>query len=220
MIELKNVSRKFFEGKPNEVAALRGINLTVSDGDMLAIMGPSGSGKSTLLHILALLDSHYSGELIYDGRDISKLGDTEKSSLRNHEIGLVMQDYGLVGEMTAQENVEIPLIVAGIGKKEARARSREALERVGMAHKSGYNANLLSGGERQRVAVARAVVMNAKVLLADEPTGAVDTKITGEIMDLLKTLNQSGVTVIIVTHDVNVANLCTRKINIVDGTIE
>lgn len=220
MIELKNVSRKFFEGKPNEVAALRGINLTVNDGDMLAIMGPSGSGKSTLLHILALLDSHYSGELIYDGRDISKLGDTEKSSLRNHEIGLVMQDYGLVGEMTAQENVEIPLIVAGIGKKEARARSREALERVGMAHKSGYNANLLSGGERQRVAVARAVVMNAKVLLADEPTGAVDTKITGEIMDLLKTLNQSGVTVIIVTHDANVANLCTRKINIADGTIE
>ncbi len=220
MIELKNVSRKFFEGKPNEVAALRGINLTVGDGEMLAIMGPSGSGKSTLLHILALLDSHYSGELIYDGRDISKLGDAEKSSLRNHEIGLVMQDYGLVGEMTAQENVEIPLTVAGIGKKEARARSREALERVGMAHKSGYNANLLSGGERQRVAVARAVVMNAKMLLADEPTGAVDTKITGEIMDLLKTLNQSGVTVIIVTHDVNVANLCPRKINIIDGTIQ
>lgn len=219
MIEIKNLYRVFFEGKSTEVVALRDINLKVKDGDMLAIMGPSGSGKSTLLHILALLDDHYTGEYKYNGIDVSQLSDSCKAAIRNHEISLVMQDYGLIGNMSALSNVELPLIIAGESGKKAHEKALSALREVGLESKAKYNTNLLSGGECQRVAIARAIVSGAKVILADEPTGAVDSKKTIEIIELMKKINTNGVTVIIVTHDVVVANMCTKQINIVDGTI-
>lgn len=219
MIEITNVYRKFFEGKQSEVVALRGINLAIKEGEMVSVMGPSGSGKSTLLHILALLDNNYTGEYKYNGIDVSKLSDTRKSQIRNQEISIVMQDYGLIGEMSAQNNVELPLIIAGQSGKGARDKALKALSEVGLERKAKYNANLLSGGERQRVAIARAIVTGAKIILADEPTGAVDSKTTNEIVGLLRRLNANGVTVVIVTHDPAVANMCKRQINIIDGII-
>ncbi len=219
MIEIHNVYRKFYEGKPSEVVALKGVNLVVNDGEMISIMGPSGSGKSTLLHILALLDNDYTGEYRYNGTDIHRLSDARKASIRNSEIGLVMQDYGLIGEMNALKNVELPLIIAGECGAKMHEKALQALRDVGLEKKAKYNVNLLSGGERQRVAIARAIVSGAKTLLADEPTGAVDTKTTVEIIELMKRLNARGVTVIIVTHDIAVANMCKRQINIVDGTV-
>ncbi len=219
MIEVRDVYRKFYEGKPFEVVALKGANLVVHDGEMISIMGPSGSGKSTLLHILALLDNNYTGEYRYNGTDIHQLSDARKASIRNDEIGLVMQDYGLIGEMSALKNVELPLIIAGEGGTKMHEKALQALRDVGLENKAKNNVNLLSGGERQRVAIARAIVCGAKVLLADEPTGAVDSKTTVEIIELLKRQNKKGVTVIIVTHDIAVANMCERRINIVDGIV-
>lgn len=219
MIEVRNLCRSYYQGKPFEVVALRGVNLVVNDGDMISIMGPSGSGKSTLLHIFALLDTNYTGEYIYNHTDMRKLSDARKSELRNREIGLVMQDYGLIGEMTTQKNVELPLIIAGEGGRNMHEKARKVLRQVGLEKKAQYNVNLLSGGEKQRVAIARAVVSGAKLLLADEPTGAVDSQTTVEILDLMRSLNKNGVTVIIVTHDVAVARMCRRQILIVDGMV-
>lgn len=219
MIELKHICRKFFEGKPSEVNALRDVNLVVENGEMISIMGPSGSGKSTLLHILALLDDHYTGEYIYDGIDVQKLTDSRKAKIRNQDISIIMQDYGLIGEMSALNNVELPLIIAGTNGKKMREKALAALHEVGLEQKAKYNANLLSGGEKQRVAIARAIVSGAKIILADEPTGSVDSKTTVEIVNLMKKMNSNGVTVIIVTHDGAVAKMCSRQICITDGAI-
>lgn len=219
MIELKHICRKFFEGKPSEVNALRDVNLVVENGEMISIMGPSGSGKSTLLHILALLDDHYTGEYIYDGIDVQKLTDSRKAKIRNQDISIIMQDYGLIGEMSALNNVELPLIIAGTNGKKMREKALAALHEVGLEQKAKYNANLLSGGEKQRVAIARAIVSGAKIIFADEPTGSVDSKTTIEIVNLMKKMNSNGATVIIVTHDVTVAKMCNRQICITDGAI-
>lgn len=219
MIELKHICRKFFEGKPSEVNALRDVNLVVENGEMISIMGPSGSGKSTLLHILALLDDHYTGEYTYDGLDVRKLTDSHKAKIRNQDISIIMQDYGLIGEMSALNNVELPLIIAGTNGKKMREKALAALHEVGLEQKAKYNANLLSGGEKQRVAIARAIVSGAKIILADEPTGSVDSKTTIEIVNLMKKMNSNGATVIIVTHDVAVAKMCKRQICITDGAI-
>lgn len=219
MIELKHICRKFFEGKPSEVNALRDVNLVVENGEMISIMGPSGSGKSTLLHILALLDDHYTGEYTYDGLDVRKLTDSHKAKIRNQDISIIMQDYGLIGEMSALNNVELPLIIAGTNGKKMREKALAALHEVGLEQKAKYNANLLSGGEKQRVAIARAIVSGAKIILADEPTGSVDSKTTIEIVNLMKKMNSNGATVIIVTHDVAVAKMCNRQICITDGAI-
>lgn len=219
MIELKHICRKFFEGKPSEVNALRDVNLVVENGEMISIMGPSGSGKSTLLHILALLDDHYTGEYTYDGIDVRKLTDSRKAKIRNQDISIIMQDYGLIGEMSALNNVELPLIIAGTNGKKMREKALAALHEVGLEQKAKYNANLLSGGEKQRVAIARAIVSGAKIILADEPTGSVDSKTTIEIVNLMKKMNSNGATVIIVTHDVAVAKMCNRQICITDGAI-
>ena len=219
MIELKHICRKFFEGKPSEVNALRDVNLVVENGEMISIMGPSGSGKSTLLHILALLDDHYTGEYTYDGLDVRKLTDSHKAKIRNQDISIIMQDYGLIGEMSALNNVELPLIIAGTNGKKMREKALAALHEVGLKQKAKYNANLLSGGEKQRVAIARAIVSGAKIIFADEPTGSVDSKTTIEIVNLMKKMNSNGATVIIVTHDVTVAKMCNRQICITDGAI-
>lgn len=165
---------------------MRDVNLVVENGEMISIMGPSGSGKSTLLHILALLDDHYTGEYTYDGLDVRKLTDSHKAKIRNQDISIIMQDYGLIGEMSALNNVELPLIIAGTNGKKMREKALAALHEVGLEQKAKYNANLLSGGEKQRVAIARAIVSGAKIILADEPTGSVDSKTTIEIVNLMK----------------------------------
>ncbi len=219
MIELKNVNKTYCPGKTNQVEALKNVNLTIKDGDLISIMGPSGSGKSTLLHILAMLDEADSGIYLFNGIDVSALKDAKKAALRNKDIGFIMQDFGLIGEVSALKNVEIPLIIGGVSGRELRERAENALKSVGLESHMKQKVNLLSGGERQRVAIARALVTNAKIIFADEPTGSVDSKNTTEIMNLLLSLNRSGVTVVIVTHDSIVANMCTRKIKIVDGKV-
>lgn len=219
MIELKNVCKTYNKNKANRVEALRNVSLCIEDGELLSIMGPSGSGKTTLLHMLALLDQPDSGEILFDGLDTAHMGDAKKARLRNADIGIVLQDYGLIGTMSALANVEIPLLIAGEKRRVARKKASEALERVSMLKRSAVKTCLLSGGERQRVAIARAIVTNAKLILADEPTGAVDSKNTDEIMELFKALNRQRKTVIIVTHNQKVAESCGRKLQIVDGQL-
>ena len=219
LMELKGISRIFFPGKANEVSALQDTDLTVDRGDMLAVMGPSGSGKSTLLHILALLDLPSSGDYFFDGQDTKALSEARRAKLRGEKIGLVLQDYGMIRELTAEENAEIPLVIAGKKKETIKAAVKSALEKVGLADKLKVKAALLSGGEQQRVAIARVIASGAEVILADEPTGALDSGTTKEIMALLKKLNEEGKTVIIVTHNPYVADCCTRKIRIQDGRL-
>ena len=217
LMELKSVSRVFFPGKENEVRALRHIDLCVERGDMIAVTGPSGSGKSTLLHILAMLDLPTRGRYRYDGQDAGKLSEAERARLRGEKIGIVLQDYGMIRELSAADNVEITLLIAGRKSSESKTAVTNALEKVGLSDKLHVKAALLSGGEQQRVAIARVIASGAEVILADETTGALDTATTKEIMDLLQQLNEEGKTVIVVTHNAYVAGRCRRKIRIRDG---
>ncbi|MBQ5954232.1 MAG: ABC transporter ATP-binding protein [Lachnospiraceae bacterium] len=220
LMELRSVTRVFFSGKENEVRALRHIDLCVERGDMIAVTGPSGSGKSTLLHILAMLDLPTRGKYRYDGQDTAKLSEAARARLRGAKIGIVLQDYGMIRELTAADNVEIPLLIAGRKSSEIKEAVKKALEKVGLSDKLHVKAALLSGGEQQRVAIARAVASGAEVILADEPTGALDTATTKEIMDLLQKLNEEGKTVIVVTHNAYVADRCRRRIRIRDGYLQ
>ena len=219
LMELKGISRIFFPGKANEVRALQKVDLRVEKGEMIAVTGPSGSGKSTLLHILAMLDLPSSGEYFYDGQDTGKLSEAKRAALRGAKIGLVLQDYGMIKELTAEENAEIPLVIAGKKSNVIKENVKNALGKVGLADKLHVKAALLSGGEQQRVAIARAIASGAEVILADEPTGALDSNTTKEIMELLKQLNAEGRTVIIVTHNPFVASSCPRRIQIMDGKL-
>ena len=220
LMELRSVTRVFFPGKENEVRALRHVDLDVERGDMIAVTGPSGSGKSTLLHILAMLDLPTRGKYRYDGQDTAQLSEAERAKLRGEKIGIVLQDYGMIRELTAADNVEIPLLIAGRKSSEIKEAVKKALEKVGLSDKLHVKAALLSGGEQQRVAIARAVASGAEVILADEPTGALDTATTKEIMDLLQKLNEEGKTVIVVTHNAYVADRCRRRIRIRDGYLQ
>ena len=219
LMELRSVTRVFFPGKENEVRALRHVDLDVERGDMIAVTGPSGSGKSTLLHILAMLDLPTRGKYRYDGQDTAQLSEAERAKLRGEKIGIVLQDYGMIRELTAGENAEIPLVIAGKKREEIKDAVNGALEKVGLGDKIRVKAALLSGGEQQRVAIARVIASGAEVILADEPTGALDSHTTEEIMDLLEKLNQEGKTVIIVTHNHAVADRCPRRIRIMDGKL-
>ena len=219
LMELKGVSKIFFPGKANEVHALQDVDLCVNKGEMIAVTGPSGSGKSTLLHILAMLDLPTSGTYLYDGQDTAKLSEAKRAKLRGAKIGLVLQDYGMIKELTAEENAEIPLIIAERKPAEIKAVVKSALEKVGLSEKQHVKASLLSGGEQQRVAIARVIASGAEVILADEPTGALDSNTTKEIMDLLKMLNAEGKTIIVVTHNQFVASSCSRRIHILDGKL-
>lgn len=220
MIQLKNINKNFLNGKENKIQALSNVSLTVNDGEMISIIGPSGSGKSTLLHIIAMLDTADSGTYLYNGIDVSTMSESKKAQIRNREISIVLQDYGLIGEMNALKNVALPLTIAGESGRIATQKAKDALCAVGLSDKLKQKANLLSGGQRQRVAIARAIVMNAKVILADEPTGAVDSKTTNDIIDLFSSINlKTGTSVIIVTHDSTVAERCGHTIKIVDGII-
>ena len=220
MIEIKNLVKIYNKGKTNEFCALKGIDLSIEEGEMVAIIGKSGAGKSTLLHILAAIDSYDKGSYLVDGVSVGDLKEKDRARFRNQKIGIVMQDYALIDEYTIEENVQIPLIFGKVkGNDVRREKIMTALENVGLAELAKKPVRQLSGGQKQRVAIARALVNNPAFLLADEPTGALDSKTSGEIMDVFEKLNQGGKTVIIVTHDMEVAARCGRVIEIRDGEI-
>ena len=219
MIILSNIHKIYNPKKANEFEALRGVSLTIEDGEMVAIIGKSGAGKSTLLHILACIDSYESGEYKIDDVLIQKLSERQYARIRNEKIGMVMQDFALVDDFSAIENVMLPLDFASKKKPNRKALAMKALASVGMDSMAKKPVNKLSGGQKQRVAIARAIVNEPSVILADEPTGALDTKTAAEIMEVFKQLNEQGKTVIIVTHDMGVAQQCDRIIEISDGLI-
>lgn len=219
MICLKDVSKIYNQGKANETQALQHVTLTIKKGDMVAITGPSGSGKSTLLHIIAGIDAQTSGVYEYDGNDVRKMSDRGKCELRNKKIGIILQDFGLLGNDTVLRNICLPEIIAGTYKKSFDKKVRVLLQQVGLEGLEHKRVNHLSGGQRQRVAICRALAMDAEVIVADEPTGALDLSNTESLMDLLERLNKQGITVIIVTHDPYVANRCTMEYVIEDGKL-
>ena len=220
MIEIKNLVKIYNKGKTNEFCALKGIDLSIEEGEMVAIIGKSGAGKSALLHILAAIDSYDKGSYLVDGVSVGDLKEKDRARFRNQKIGIVMQDYALIDEYTIEENVQIPLIFGKVkGNDVRREKIMTALKNVGLDELAKKPVRQLSGGQKQRVAIARALVNNPTFLLADEPTGALDSKTSGEIMDVFEKLNQGGKTVIIVTHDMEVAARCGRVIEISDGEI-
>ncbi|MCA2212090.1 ABC transporter ATP-binding protein [Jidongwangia harbinensis] len=211
--------RRVYELDGVSVAALRGVSLTVQPGDYLAIVGTSGSGKSTLMHLLGGLDRPTGGTLLIGGRDVATLTPAEMSRLRNETIGFVFQSFHLLSRTTARDNVALPLVYRGVGRRERRARATAMLERVGLGHRVDHRPNQMSGGEQQRVAIARALVTGPSVLLADEPTGNLDTTTGQSVLALLESLNADGVAVVLVTHDREVADRARRQIVMRDGVI-
>ena len=219
MIQLKNITKTYNVGSSNAFEALHDITLTISDGEMVAIIGKSGAGKSTLLHIIGCIDHYDDGEYYLDDELIKNKKDSALAAIRNEKIGIVMQDYALIEDFTAIENILLPLDFSKKKVSQPKKLAREALSAVGMAEMTDKPVKKLSGGQKQRVAIARALINHPKFLLADEPTGALDSHTSSEIMDLLKQLNNQGMTIIIITHDQTVANACTRQIEISDGNI-
>lgn len=219
MIELNNITKTYNPHKTNEFTALRNVSLTISDGEMTAIIGKSGAGKSTLLHILACIDNYQDGEYKIDGVLVKKLSEKKLAEMRNEKIGMVMQDFALVEDFSVLENVMLPLNFARKKKPDRRSIAINALKSVGMDKFAKKPVSKLSGGQKQRVAIARAIVNEPTMILADEPTGALDTKTSAEIMEVFRRLNSEGKTVVIVTHDPKVAEQCSRVIEISDGGI-
>ncbi len=218
MLKLNNVKKVYKTGSL-EVPVLHGIDLTIEDGESVAIMGPSGSGKSTLMNVIGLLDTPSSGEIFFNDEDISKASEARLTKLRNQHIGFVFQHFHLLPRFSALKNVETPLIYAGVSKRERIRRAKEMLEKVGLGDRIDHLPNQLSGGQKQRVAIARALVNQPEVILADEPTGALDSKTSGQIMELLVQLNKEGKTVIIVTHEEEIAKYMKRIVVLRDGVI-
>ena len=218
ILELKNIFKDYNSDKL-KVPVLKDVSLQVEEGEYVAIMGPSGSGKTTLINIIGCLDRPTSGEFYLAGTDVAALKDKDLSNLRLNSIGFVFQSFHLMPRETALENVGLPLSYAGIKKKERRERALKALERVGLKERAAFMPTQLSGGQKQRVAIARAMVNSPKLLLADEPTGALDSKSGAQIMDLFQRLNDEGVTIVMITHDKNIAEHAKRVYNIIDGEI-
>ncbi len=219
MIVLDNIVKVYNPKKNNEFEALHGVSVKINDGEMVAIVGRSGAGKSTLLHILACIDSYQDGEYTIDGTLVKNLSERQYAKIRNEKIGMVMQDFALVEDFSALENVMIPLSFSKKKVKNKKEKALEALKVVGIEELAKKTCSKLSGGQKQRVAIARAIVNEPSMILADEPTGALDSKTSAEIMELFKELNSQGRTVIIVTHDPKVAEQCQRVIEISDGDI-
>ena len=201
------------------VPVLKDVNFSMEEGEYVAIMGPSGSGKTTLMNIIGCLDKPTKGTFLLNGEDIAKCTENELSDLRLRSIGFVFQSFQLMPRESALDNVSLPLSYAGVKKKERKERAQKALERVGLGDRSGFRPTQLSGGQKQRVAIARAMVNNPKILLADEPTGALDQKSGKQIMELFQSLNDEGVTIVMITHDINIAKQAKRILHIVDGEI-
>lgn len=212
--------KKIYNPGENEVRALDGIDLDIEKGDLVAIVGHSGSGKSTLMNMLGCLDTPTSGKYVLDGQDVASMTDNQLADVRNKEIGFIFQGFNLISNLDAVENVELPLVYRGVSKNERKQLAMEALKSVGLEDRMKHKPNEMSGGQQQRVAVARAVAAKPPIILADEPTGNLDTKSTQEIMEILKELHRSGRTVIIITHDEEIASQAHRVIRILDGRIE
>ncbi|UUC47368.1 ABC transporter ATP-binding protein [Flavobacterium cerinum] len=219
MIEIKEIKRDFPLGNET-VYVLKGIDLTINKGEYVALMGPSGSGKSTLMNILGCLDTPTSGEYILNGKDVSKMDDDELAGIRNKEIGFVFQTFNLLPRTTALDNVALPMVYAGFSKEERMKRATEVLKQVGLGDRMDHKPNQLSGGQRQRVAVARALVNHPSIILADEPTGNLDSRTSVEIMNLFNEIHANGNTVILVTHEEDIAEHAHRIIRLRDGVVE
>jgi putative ABC transport system ATP-binding protein len=218
MIEIKNLNKSYTIVTKN-LQVLNNVSITINRGELVSIVGKSGSGKSTLLNMIGMLDNYDSGEYRFDGTLINNMSETDAAHYRNKYIGFVFQTFHLIGTKTATENVALPLMYKGIGKVERTIMAEKMLEKVGLGDRMHHLPNELSGGQKQRVAIARALVTNADLILADEPTGALDSKTSEEIMELLLEINREGKTVLIVTHEMDIANICPRKIEIADGII-
>jgi putative ABC transport system ATP-binding protein len=218
VIRLENVSRLYKVGD-SEVHALDGVSLRILRGDFVALMGPSGSGKSTLLNVIGCLDTPSSGAYTLDGEPVQGLSESRLAEIRRKKLGFIFQSYHLVPRMSAIRNVELPMILAGVPPAERHPRARASLESVGLAHRAHHRPDQLSGGERQRVAIARAMVSNPRILLADEPTGNLDSKTGAEIVALLERLNREGLTIVLVTHDAAIASRAGRLLQLRDGKL-
>lgn len=220
MIQMRGIVKKYFIGQPNELEILHGMNITVQKGEFVSIVGESGSGKSTLMNIIGALDRPTAGSYFLNGIDMMKVKDKEVSHIRNREVGFVFQTYNLIGRMNALKNVELPMLYAGIPGREREERASRLLEMVGMSDRMKHQPNELSGGQKQRVAIARAMANNPSILLADEPTGALDSNTSREVMDLFHKLHEErGVTVVLITHNNKLAMESQRIIRISDGRV-
>ena len=219
VIHLENIVKSYFMGK-EPVPVLKGITLDIFKNEYVALMGPSGSGKSTLMNILGCLDSPTGGQYILNNQDVSKMQDNDLAEVRNKEIGFVFQQFNLLPRLTALENVALPLIYAGISKKQRIEMANEVLEKVGLASRSHHKPNEMSGGQCQRVAIARALINHPSIILADEPTGNLDSKTSIEIMDIFSAIQANGNTVVLVTHEEDIANHAHRIVRLKDGLIE
>ena len=218
MIQLQNI-KKIFRTEEVETWALREVNLEVKEGEFVAIMGPSGCGKSTLLNILGLLDNPSEGKYLLDGKEVSTLKESERTDIRKGVIGFVFQSFNLIDELNVYENIELPLLYMGVPAKERKRRVEAAMDRMAISHRRKHFPNQLSGGQQQRVAIARAVLVNPKLILADEPTGNLDSKNGKEVMNLLSELHQEGTTIIMVTHSQHDASYADRIVRLYDGEI-
>ena len=219
LINAKGLSKSYRMGQET-IRALVSVDITVKKGEYVAFMGPSGSGKSTLMNIVGALDTPSSGSYVLNGNDVSKMSESDLATVRNKEIGFVFQTFNLLPRYSALENVALPLVYAGYSKSERNAKAKKALEDVGLGDRAGHRPNELSGGQRQRVAIARALVNNPSIILADEPTGNLDSKTSYDIMALFKNLNEKGNTIIMVTHEEDIAAYARRIIRLRDGVIE
>jgi putative ABC transport system ATP-binding protein len=219
IIRLEGIRKSYFMGR-QELQVLKGIDLDIHNNEYVALMGPSGSGKSTLMNILGCLDSPSAGHYVLNGQDVSKMPDDDLADVRNKEIGFVFQQFNLLPRLTALENVALPLVYAGVSRKQRTEMAMEVIKKVGLDDRSHHKPNELSGGQCQRVAIARALVNNPSLILADEPTGNLDTKTSKEIMDIFSTIQAAGNTVVLVTHEEDIANYAKRVVRLRDGLIE
>lgn len=219
LIQIENMEKRYQSGD-SEIWALNQVNLTIRAGDFVAIVGPSGSGKSTLMNMLGCLDVPTGGSYYLKGENVANMGEGQLSRIRNMEIGFIFQGFNLIPTLTALENVELPLVYRGIEKEERRALSVDALARVGLADRLGHRPSQMSGGQQQRVAIARAIAASPPVILADEPTGNLDSRSGQEVMEILKSLNREGKTIILITHDEKIAAMAHRRIYLEDGRVQ
>lgn len=219
MIELKDINKYYISGE-EQLHALKNVNLKVEKGEFLAIMGPSGSGKSTMIKILGLLDKNFEGSYKLNDRSIRELTDDELSSFRNEKIGFVFQDFNLIKRLSVKENIELPMLYRGAGIKETKKRVEELLKKINLLNKINKYPTQLSGGQQQRISIVRSLVNNPDIIIADEPTGALDSHTSQEIMEIFKDLNAEGITIILITHDINIAKKAKRVVSIFDGELK